>query len=64
MDSILYLKDDFTEDDVDRLIDEIKILDNNDELYKNKYESIFFKDGQLPDEFNFDKIKEKINSMC
>ena len=64
MDSILYLKDDFTEDDVDRLIDEIKILDNNDELYRNKYESVFFKDGLLPDEFNFDKIKEKINSMC
>lgn len=64
MDAILYLKPDFTENDVTMLIEEIINLDNNDELYKNKYESIFFKDGLLPDEFNIDKIKEKINSLC
>ena len=38
-------------------------LDNNPDEYKKKYESIFFKNEQLPDEFNTEKIKEKINNV-
>jgi hypothetical protein len=61
MDSILYLKSNFTNEDVDNLINEIILLDNNDELYQKKYENIFFKNGELPDEFNIDKIREKVD---
>jgi len=63
MDSILYLKPDFNESDVNILIDTIKDLDNNPEKYKKKYESVFFKDGLLPDEFNIEKIRNKVNNF-
>ena len=63
MDSILYLKPGFTQQDVDDLINKIKELDTNDELYKEKYEQSFFKDGVLTDEFNLDKVKEKIETI-
>jgi len=61
MDAILYLKPDYTEEDVRDLIKQIEHLDNNDDAYKAKYENYFFKDGKLPDAFNSEKIKEKIN---
>jgi hypothetical protein len=61
--SILYLKPDFTQADVDALIKEIQALDSDDELYKKKYESVFFKNGSIPDAFNLDKLKEKINAQ-
>jgi hypothetical protein len=63
MDAILYLKPEFTDGDVDELINKIRELDTNDELYKQKYEQSFFKDGIVPDEFNLDKIKEKVETL-
>jgi hypothetical protein len=63
LDSILYLKPNFTENDVIELIDTIKFLDDNPEEYKKKYESVFFKDGVLPDEFDIDKIRNNINKL-
>jgi len=62
LDSILYLKPDYTHEDEMKLIDTIKMLDNDDAAYKKKYESIFFKNG-LPDEFNIDKLREKVNQI-
>jgi hypothetical protein len=63
MSSILYLKPDFTDKDLTNLINEIIYLDTNPTAYKSKYESIFFKNGILPDEFNMIKIQEKINNI-
>ena len=62
MDSILYLKHDYTDNDVKSLIDNIEYLDNNDDAYRAKFESIFFKNGRLPDECNIDKIRSNINN--
>lgn len=63
MESILYLKPDYTEEDMNNLIKEVIYLDNNDDAYKVKYENYFFKDGKLPDAFNIDIIKSKINKI-
>lgn len=62
IDSILYLPPNYSKTDFDRLIQKIVYLDNNQEAYKNMYESIFFKDGRQPDEFNIKKIKEKVKA--
>ena len=62
LDSILYLKPDYNRQDEIEMIETIKMLDNDDEAYKKKYESIFFKHG-LPDEFNVDKLREKVNHL-
>jgi hypothetical protein len=62
LDSILYLKPDYTHEDEMKLIETIKMLDNDDDAYKRKYESIFFKNG-IPDEFNVDKLREKVNKI-
>ena len=62
LDSILYLKPDYTHEDEMKLIDTIKMLDNDDAAYKKKYESIFFKNG-LPDVFSVDKLREKVNTI-
>ena len=61
--SIIYLRPDYTQDELQTVINEIIALDNSPELYKKKYESIFFKDGKIPDEFNMIKIKEKIQKI-
>ena len=61
--SILYLKPDYRENDVKKLVKEIIALDNDDELYRKKYESIFFKDGRIPDMFNKDIIQTKIDTI-
>jgi len=61
LDAILYLKPGYSQEDVTALIDEIKRLDADDALYKKKYESIFFKNGVLPDKLNTAKINEQ---MC
>jgi hypothetical protein len=61
LDSILYLKPNFTENDVIELIDTVKFLDNNPEEYKKKYESVFFKNGVLPHGFDIDKLRNKVN---
>ena len=58
MDAILYLKPDFTEDDVQKLIDEIQYLDNNDDAYRAKYESAFFKNDQLPKELDINYLQK------
>ena len=63
VDSILYLKPDFSDADVSKLISDIKVLDNDANLYKKKFESIFFKDGVIPDEFNMDVINSKVCGM-
>jgi len=63
MDAILYLKSDFTENDFNQLIKQIEYLDNHPDAYREKYETTFFKDGQLPDAFNIDKIREKVVAM-
>jgi len=62
LDSMLYLKPDYTHEDEMKLIETIKMLDNDDAAYKTKYESIFFKNG-IPDEFNVDKLREKVNQI-
>jgi hypothetical protein len=62
LDSILYLKPDYTHEDEMKLIETIKMLDNDDAAYKKKYESIFFKNG-IPDVFNVDKLREKVNHI-
>ena len=61
MDAILYLKPEFTDDDVNNLIERIKYLDNNEEAYKRMYEQTFFVDGKIPETFDLDKIREKIS---
>jgi alpha(1,3/1,4) fucosyltransferase len=63
MDSILYLKPNFTQLDIDDLIYTIKELDNDPNKYKQKYESVFFKDGIIPDEFNINKIRDNVNNF-
>jgi hypothetical protein len=63
MKSILYLKPNYTDKDVKNLIEKIKLLDENDELYMKMYNEIFFKNGILPDKANFDKLKEKVKNL-
>ena len=63
IDSILYLRPNYSEEEENDIIKQIIYLDNNPDEYKKKYESIFFKNEQLPDEFNTEKIKEKINNV-
>jgi len=58
--SILYLKPDFTEEDMQALVKEVEALDGNDDLYRKKYESIFFKDGKVPDAFDTSILNKKI----
>lgn len=62
MDSILYLKPIFTQSDVDTLTNTIKDLDNDPQKYKEKYESVFFKNGIIPNEFNIESIRNKVNN--
>jgi len=63
MDSILYLKPNYTEKDMKELIQQIIQLDNDDQLYKKKFQQTFFKNGVLPHEFDLKKIREKVNKM-
>jgi len=56
IDAILYLKPGYKDDDVKALIKEIEILDKDPALYKKKYESVFFKNGVVPDSFNMEKL--------
>lgn len=61
MDSILYLPPNYTDLDINDLIEKIKTLDNNDFLYKEMYEQPLFK--KIPDEFNINKISEKVQLL-
>jgi hypothetical protein len=59
-DAILYLKPGYSDDDMRALIKEIEALDKDDTLYKKKYESIFFKNGAVPDLFDTEKVNLEI----
>jgi hypothetical protein len=61
MESILFLKPDYTEEDITSLIKEIELLDNDSALYKKKFESIFFKDGVVPDLFTMDTLNMEMS---
>lgn len=61
MDSILYLSPNYSITERDQLIQKIIYLDTHPDAYKSMYENIFFKNGQIPPEFNLEKIKEKIS---
>jgi hypothetical protein len=52
-----------SEEKMDELIERIKELDKNEEKYREAYETIFFKDGKIPDTFNMEIIKSKIESL-
>jgi hypothetical protein len=59
-DAILYLKPDFTTDDVHALINEIRRLDTDEDAYRKKYACPLFKDGQLPHCFDVEIIRQKV----
>ena len=59
--AILYLKPEHTQLNVDELIRNIKTLDNNDQLYKEKYESAFFKNGRVPDFLNKEFLQSRFD---
>ena len=61
MDAILYLPKVYTKSDMDNLIGKIVYLDKNPFAYRKMYEQPFFKDG-LPDEFNIEKIRDKLQA--
>ena len=63
MSSILYLKPNYTNEDLAALIRNVIALDNDDELYRNKYESVFLKDGGIPDMMNTEILKRKIDGV-
>ena len=63
MSSILYLKPNYSASDVEQLIEKIKLLDQDDDVYQQYYNSIFFKDGRLPDDFNFSFIQQSVKRM-
>ena len=63
MECMLYLKPNHTDDDVAKLIQEITALDTNPQLYKNKYEQCFFKNGILPDEFNMANLQRRMSAL-
>jgi len=62
MDAILCLKPDNTAADVQALIGEIQALDQDEALYKKKFESIFFKNGMVPDAFNMEKLNQQMRA--
>uniref|UniRef100_A0A6C0B2X6 Fucosyltransferase C-terminal domain-containing protein n=1 Tax=viral metagenome TaxID=1070528 RepID=A0A6C0B2X6_9ZZZZ len=61
MDSILYLKPDYNDNDFQELLKQVAELDNNADAYKIKYQTVFFKNGVIPDAFNIDSLRQKIN---
>lgn len=61
MNSILYLPQNFTKLDVEQLIEKINILDNDDFAYNEMYKEPLFK--KIPDEFNIEKITEKVQNI-
>lgn len=63
MNSILYLKPDYTDYELKNLIREIIRLDNDDEEYNKRYRYELFRNGIIPDEFDIDKIKKKVSAL-
>lgn len=63
MEAIFYLKPNYTNEDVYNLISEIIKVDNDDNLYKEKFEQPLFINNKLPDLFSLEKIKENVNKI-
>lgn len=63
MSSILYLPPQYTDQDVSNLIERIKELDQDNEAYRSYYNSVFFKDGKIPDSFNLEIIQNKMANI-
>jgi hypothetical protein len=60
MDAIVYLKPDFTDKDLEILIEEVKALDNDESLYRKKYEQPMFKGGRVPPAFDMNELNKKV----
>jgi hypothetical protein len=63
MESILYLPNNYTSEDVNNLLNHVMYLDSNPTAYKNKYEQIFFKDGKVPSGLDIEKLQDKIKKI-
>jgi hypothetical protein len=63
MNAIFYLRPNFTEDDVKKLIDDIMKHDQDDKLYFEKHNQPLFKNNEIPDCFNKNRLKEKIRNL-
>jgi hypothetical protein len=59
MSGILYLKPQYTEKELEALIEKIKRLDANEALYKKMFEEPLFKDGLVPAAFDLKALNEK-----
>jgi hypothetical protein len=59
MNAILYLKPDFTEEDIQALIEKIRRLDTNEALYKKMFRRPLFKDGLVPAAFDLKALNKK-----
>jgi len=62
MKSILYLKPNYTESELNELIEKIKELDNNNDLYLEMYNQPLFNSNTL-DVLDKDKIRDSIDSI-
>lgn len=64
MDSILYLPPNYTQENMNQLIEKVKYLDEHEDAYKQMYEKCLFKNGILPDCFDIKKLQiEMENSL-
>jgi hypothetical protein len=61
-DAILYLRPNYTQHDVNMLIESIRYLDNNEEAYKEKYEKPLFNKKQI-ESYSIEGIRTKVNSL-
>ena len=60
MDAIVYLKPDFTDEDLHTLIEEIKALDQDETRYRKKFEQPLFKGGTAPSAFDMEALNKKV----
>jgi hypothetical protein len=58
----LVLLEEYNEENINRSIEEIIELDNNDELYYQKIKEPLFFDNKVPEEFTLESIRSKILS--
>jgi hypothetical protein len=62
----MVLLEEYNEENINKAIEEIKKLDNDDDLYLQKIKEPLFKNNKIPEEFNIEniqcKIFEKINN--
>jgi hypothetical protein len=63
MNAILYLKPNFTIEDVRILINEIKNLNENENLYNEKYYQPLFTEQNISNNININKLQEKIRNL-